>query len=148
PKAIIAKTDSKILGEIIRANHMERLLGEWVDIATKGETLKLTYSWKIQERVIEATSKQPDNQSVALISFDAGSEKVTHIGSDQNGSSVSGDWVADASGDALLSIVVTNANREKGSMQFRFHFIDDDHIEITVLSTPNATIVLERAKNP
>lgn len=144
PKTAIVKSDSKILGEIVRASHMDRLIGEWVDGASNGRELKLKYSWRIPDRVIEATSSQPDNESVALISFDAGTGKVTHLGSDRNGTGVAGDWAVEASGDAILTLAITNTKAEKGTMRFRFHFVDNDHLEITVLSTPTTKVSLER----
>ena len=128
-----AITDPKpqTLGDILRQSKWDRLIGTWVDADTKGAGLKSTYAWKIKDRVIESTSKEAQNESVALIAVNAESGEVFQIGADRNGTSFLGKWELPKDGDAVLEVAFTSGTGDKGSIKIRYHFANDDSLVLT-----------------
>ncbi|MBM3272329.1 hypothetical protein FJY94_03605 [Candidatus Kaiserbacteria bacterium] len=120
------------LGEILRQSKWDRLIGTWVDADTKGAGLTSTYSWKIKDRVIESTSKENNNESVALMAINAESGEVFQTGSDRNGTSFTGKWQLPKDGDAVLDVAFTSGSGEKGSLKLRYHLVNDDSLMLTI----------------
>ena len=146
-----AGSKSQTLGDILRQSKWDRLIGTWIDADTKGAGLKSAYSWKIKDRVIESTSKEPNNESVALMAVNAESGEVFHIGADRNGTSFLGKWELSKDGDAVLEVAFTSGTGDKGSIRIRYHFANDDSLVLTVELPQPITIKMIRfneARNP
>ena len=143
-----AATDpkSQTLGDILRQSKWDRLIGTWVDADSKGAALKSTYSWKIKDRVIESTSKEANNESVALMAVNAESGEVFHIGADRNGTSFSGKWELSNDGDAVLEVAFTSGSSDKGSIKIRYHLPNDDTLELAIELPQPITIKMIRLK--
>ena len=141
-----AATDPKSqkLGDMLRQSKWDRLIGTWIDADTNGAGLKSTYSWKIKDRVIELTSKEANNESVALMAINAESGEVFHTGADRNGTSFIGKWQLPKDGDAVLEVGFTSGTGEKGSIKIRYHLANDDTLVLTLELPQPITIKMIR----
>ncbi len=147
----VADPKRQTLGEILRQSKWDRLIGNWVDAESKGAALKSTYAWKIKDRVIESTSKEANNESVALMAVNAESGEVFHTGADRNGTLFTGKWELSKDGDAVLEAAFTSGTGDKGSIKIRYHLANDDTLVLTVELPQPITIKMIRfneEKNP
>lgn len=120
------------LSEVMRETGVDRLMGTWVDVGSKGAGLKQTFQWKLPDRIIEHTSKDPTSESVALIGLNPESGEVVHSGGDRDGAMFKGVWNVSPQGDALLRISFVNAKLDQGTLTIRYHFESDDALTLTV----------------
>jgi hypothetical protein len=120
------------------------LVGKWVDRERKGEGLTLEYRWKLKDQLIEHTSVDPGNQSVALIGIDAEKELVYHRGSDRRGSSFDGQWEMADDGDVMLRLRGSNTKGEPFELRLRYHFDSSDELTLTVELPQPIVVHLER----
>jgi hypothetical protein len=147
----VAGPKSRTLGDTLRQSKWDRLIGTWIDADTNGAGLKSTYSWKIKDRVIESTSKEANNESVALMAINAESGEIFHAGADRNGTSFLGKWNLPKDGDAVLEVAFTTVTGDKGSIKLRYHLTNDDTLELTIDLPQPITIKMIRfneVRNP
>ena len=57
------------LGEIVKQQNLETLLGDWVDQGTKGE-FRVSLKWKIKDELLELTTVDQAGPSIASIAVD------------------------------------------------------------------------------
>ena len=79
------------LGDLIHASGWESLLGDWVDLGTRGE-FRLSLNWKIKNQLLELTTIDQNGPSVAFIRIDQQSGAILHSGTNFVGASISGHW--------------------------------------------------------
>ena len=121
------------------------VIGEWVDMETKGKALSSTYKWSIEDRVIEVRTKDPTNETVALMGVNASNGQIFHMGADKNGTSSLGEWKFDADGSAVLSIVATSPGGQM-SLKVRHKLIGKDKMQVTIQLPQPIQINLVRKK--
>jgi hypothetical protein len=132
------------LRELMERSGLLGLVGKWVDRERKGEGLTLEYRWKLKDQLIEHTSVDPGNQSVALIGIDAEKELVYHRGSDRRGSSFDGQWEMADDGDMMLRLRGSNTKGEPFELRLRYHFDSSDELTLTVELPQPIVVHLER----
>jgi YVTN family beta-propeller protein len=132
------------LRELMERSGLLGLVGKWVDRERKGEGLTLEYRWKLKDQLIEHTSVDPGNQSVALIGIDAEKELVYHRGSDRRGSSFDGQWEMADDGDVMLRLRGSNTKGEPFELRLRYHFDSSDELTLTVELPQPIVVHLER----
>lgn len=79
------------LGEIVKNNGWESLLGDWVDASTRGE-FQVSLSWKIKNRLLEMSFTEQAGATIASINIDPSSGKIVHSGINPLGASIKGTW--------------------------------------------------------
>ena len=94
--------------------------------------------------MIESTSKEPNNESVALMAVNAESGEVFHTGADRNGTSFVGKWQLPKDGDAVLDVGFTSDSGDKGSIKIRYQLANDDTLVLTVELPQPITIKMIR----
>lgn len=134
------------LRELMERSGLLGLVGKWVDRQRKGEGLTLEYRWKLKDQLIEHTSVDPNNQSVALIGIDAEKELVYHRGSDRRGSSFDGQWEMADDGDVMLRLRGSNAKGEPFELRLRYHFDSPDELTLTVELPQPIVVHLDRVQ--
>ncbi len=120
------------LAEAFDRSGWDRLIGTWLDEGSEGKGLKLTFRWKIRDRVIEAESIDPGRTSVSLISVNAANGDVFQVGADSTGSSHLGTWKFNKGGDAVLNPGYTDGEGSQGQVTLRDKLIDDDTLDFTL----------------
>lgn len=140
-------TAAETLKEKLKEAGWDGVIGTWVDEATGGKRYTSTYVWKIQDRVIEITTKSPDNETVALMGVNAKTGQVFHMGADKQGASSIGEWKIDADGSAVLHLLFTGGDGAEGVLQMRHMLVGKDKMEVTVqLARPlRYTLVRKKA---
>ncbi len=133
------------LGDILRQKRWDRLIGTWVDADSKGAGLKTTYAWKLKDRVLEVTSKEPQKESVSLMSVNAKSGDVFQVGGDDQGTSFLGGWKFEEKGDAVLAVTYTAGDGTEGTLSIRYHFQDNDTLILTLELPQPITVRMIRA---
>ena len=123
------------LSDILQRSNWNDIIGTWIDSGTKGEELKVTYSWKIENRVIEITTQDKEKESVGLMGVNAKNGEVFHMGADSTGGSSLGKWEVDHNGDAILGLLFTSGDGVPGALRIRHHRIDTDTIKV-ILELP------------
>jgi hypothetical protein len=103
---------AETLGEVMKAEGTDKMLGTWVDADTNGEKFKITYKWKIKGHAVEMILKTENSTSSALIAYDQGSESVLHMGVNSKGEFGHGTWSAQ-DGVAILDLTQTTADGQK-----------------------------------
>jgi hypothetical protein len=134
------------LSDILRKHQWEGIIGTWIDADTKGEASKVTYVWKIKDRVIEVATKGNDLETVALMGVNAKTGEVFHMGADSAGASSLGKWEIADNGDAVLQLLFTGGDGEQGALSIRHHREDKDTMIVTVELPEPITFKMIRAK--
>lgn len=83
--------DRPTLGELIQRSGWEDLIGDWVDVGTRGE-FRLSLSWKIKNQLLELVTMDQNGPAVALIRIEQGTGRIVHSGSNHSGVSNTGQW--------------------------------------------------------
>jgi len=136
------------LKEILEEKKWEKIIGTWVDEETKGQAFESTYTWKIKDRVIEIMTKAGENTDVALMGVNAKTGDVFHMGAKSDGSSSLGTWKFSKTGDATLGIGYTDGNGKQGGLEFRFEWLDDNSMMLTIgLPDPIEIELVRKKKN-
>lgn len=113
------------LGNVLEKGGWTQLLGDWVDVGTRGE-FRVSLQWKIKNQLLELTTVDQNGASVAQIRVDPKVGDILHTGTNYVGTSTSGRWDFSneegpkligeyrssdgASGDFVLQMVPTNEN--------------------------------------
>jgi hypothetical protein len=134
------------LSDVLRESEWDGLIGTWVDADTVGANLKISFAWKIADRVIEVTSKDERRETVALMGVNAKTGEVFHVGADSEGTSVLGTWDVDENGDAVLGIAYTSGDGEEGQLSVRYHREGIDTVMMTIELPQPIKVKLIRAK--
>lgn len=137
----------QLLSDVMREGGVDRLIGTWVDAGGNGAGLKQTFRWKVQDRIVEHTSRDPNNESVALIALNPESGEVQHTGGDRDGATFKGAWDISPEGDALLKVSFVNAKLEQGTITIRYHFETDDALTLTVELPQPIQVKMVRSKD-
>ena len=79
------------LGEILNSNGWENLLGDWVDVSTRGE-FQVSLNWKIKNQLLEMSFTEQAGATIASINIDPSSGEIVHSGINPLGASITGTW--------------------------------------------------------
>ena len=79
------------LGEIVTNNGWENLLGDWVDVSTRGE-FQVSLNWKIKNQLLEMSFTEQAGATIASINIDPSSGEIVHSGINPLGASITGTW--------------------------------------------------------
>ncbi len=120
------------LSDLLHQSKWEGIIGTWVDANSMGSAVKTTYAWKIEDRVIEVTTKQKDKEDVGLIGVNAKTDEVFFMGASSDGTSSLGKWEIDGNGDAVLGVLFTTGEGEQGGLSIRHHLEDKDTMTVTI----------------
>ena len=114
---------AETLGDVMKAEGTDKILGTWVDADTNGEKFKITYKWKIKGHAVELILKTEDSNSSALIVYDQGSEKVIHMGVNSKGEFGRGTW-STQDGVAILDLTQTTADGQNVELKISHKVVD------------------------
>ena len=117
------------LGDVMKAEGIDKMLGTWVDADTEGENFKISYRWKIKGHAVELGLKTQESTSTALIIFDQGSEEVLHIGANSKGALTRGKW-STHDGAAVLDLTQTNAGGEVVELKVTHKIVDKSTLTV------------------
>lgn len=120
---------AETLGDVMKAEGIDKMLGTWVDADTKGENFKISYKWKIKGHSVELNLKTKDSTSSALIVYDQGSEQVLHIGVNSKGELGRGTWSTE-DGAAILDLTQTNADGQEVELKIFHRIIDKNSLTV------------------
>ncbi|MEO1618643.1 MAG: hypothetical protein AAFV88_22530, partial [Planctomycetota bacterium] len=135
----------KTLADVLKGSGWDRLVGTWVDEGSKGQGLKLSFQWKIKDRVIEAKSIDPGRTSVSLISLNAANGDTFQVGADSTGSSHLGKWTFQKDDTAVLDLGYTDGDGTQGQITLRYQLTDDDTLDFTLATGQPIRVRLVRA---
>ena len=136
------------LSEILRESKWDGIIGTWVDADTKGANFKITYAWKLEDRVVEITSKFRGRTSVALMGVNGKTGEVFHMGADSAGTSSLGKWEVDDNGDAVLGIAYTSGDGQEGVVSIRYHREAENTVIMTIELPEPIEVKLNRQTQP
>jgi hypothetical protein len=122
------------------------IIGTWVEESSNGKNYAAVYTWKIEDRVIEVRTKDPSNETVALMGVNAASGQVFHMGADKQGASSLGKWKVDADGSAVLGVAVTGGDGRPFTLQLRHKMIGRDKMQVTIQLPQPIRMTLVRKK--
>jgi len=130
-----ARARGRRLVDILARTRWEKLLGTWKDEESNGAAVTQVIRWKIADRVVEITSRERDNESVALVTVDASSGEVVHSGGNARGDLFQGKWDLSRPDDAVLTLQWTGGTGQKGALVVHHRWLADDRMEI-ILDLP------------
>ena len=131
-----ARAKGRRLVDILARTRWDKLLGTWRDEASDGAGLTQVIGWKIPDRVLEITSRERDNESVALVTVDASSGEVVHAGGNARGDLLQGKWDLSSPEDAVLTLQVTGGTGQKlNNLVIHHRWLEEGRLEI-VLDLP------------
>ena len=141
-------TQGADLREALDSVKWSGILGTWVDSETKGEQVKVAYTWKFKNKLIEVRSKMGKTRGISLMVFNPDTEEVFMMGGNNKGGGSTGKWSMDGE-DAVLELSFVSETGDKGRMKIKHHRVDEDTIKITGSSEESDeefTVTLVRAK--
>ena len=145
---LVAPATGADLGEALDSVNGRVIIGTWVDSETKGERIKVVYSWKFKNKLIEVNTKMGESESVALMGFNPATEEVYMVGANNKGGGSIGKWTMDGE-DAVLELSYVSEEGETGKMSYKHHWVDKDTIEVSGMTEDGQqafTLTLVRAK--
>ena len=134
------------LSALLTQNHFDRIIGTWVDEKTQGQAYKTTFAWKVQNRIIELTRKDPTNESISLIGVNASTEEVFHMGSDRHGTQFSGKWDLSTDNSAIFDLTFLRGTSPRSGTKILYHLIDDNTLEVGSPSQTTGALRLIRSR--
>lgn len=100
------------LGELVKNNGWDSLIGDWVDIGTRGE-FRFSLNWKINNQLLEFTTIDQAGPTIATLSIDPDSGEIIHAGTNHSGAATSGKWdFLNEEGPALTANFLTTEGIE------------------------------------
>jgi len=111
-----ASSRAENLAEILESAGLGTLIGTWVDQDTNGQAISLTYTWRIEDRVLGLSIKVPGDNSEGLIAVDPESGEVMHVSADENGGVGMGQW-AEESGVATLTLKTVDSDKKEETVK-------------------------------
>ena len=141
-------TQGADLREALDSVKWSGILGTWVDSETKGEQVKVAYTWKFKNKLIEVRSKMGKTRGISLMGFNPDTEEVFMMGGNNKGGGSIGKWSMDGE-DAVLELSFVSETGDKGTMKIKHHRVDVDTIRITGFSEESDeefSVTLVRAK--
>ena len=118
------------LGEALDSVKWRGILGTWVDSETKSERVKIVYAWKFENKLIEVNSTMGETKGISLMGYNPDTEEVFMMGGNSKGGGNIGKWTMEGS-DAVLDLSYVRADGEKGKMNIKHHWVNDDTLEIS-----------------
>lgn len=136
------------LGNVLHEFGWDRIIGTWVDAETKGERSKVTHAWRFKDKVIETTIEEPQKTKkwVSLMGRNPKTGDVFHISVDNKGGSSIGRWTFNKD-EAILDIGFVTAEKQEGLLRFRYKFIDDNTMRVSVVLPEPIIFKMVRVKN-
>ena len=111
-----ASSRAENLAEILESAGLGTLIGTWVDQDTNGQAISLTYTWRIEDRVLGLSIKVPGDNSEGLIAVDPESGEVMHVSADENGGVGMGQW-AEENGVATLTLKTVDSDKKEETVK-------------------------------
>jgi hypothetical protein len=131
------------LGEIVKNGGWNKLLGDWVDVGTRGE-FRLSLNWKIKNQLLELTTIDQNGPSISVIRIDPKSHQVMHVGTNYEGATTSGKWdFASPEGPKLAASFVTGGGVQ-GQLNMQLVPQSDDAMVLRVGAQQMANVQLMR----
>lgn len=139
PQSLMAES----LGDVLRESGWDRVLGSWEGIDARGATNVVTYAWRFEDRLIEATGRRDGTESVALMGRNPKTGQIYHVGADSNGGGSMGAW-SQEEGDAVLGLRYVTGEGLEGGMRIRHHLEDDDTMVVTIEGPEPLSFTMKR----
>ena len=139
--------DGQNLGEILRRSRWDRLIGTWVDAETNGAGVKTTFAWKIQDKVIEVTTREPKRDVISLLTIEGKTGQLVQTGADSLGATFQTRWELEDQGDAVLSYVAYGQDGKESKLGIRQHFDDQDTLIRILAHSRPVTVRMKRMKS-
>ena len=125
-------TAEKTLGDILRQSNWDRIIGTWVNADTKGTRSITTYAWKFRnETMLEATTKDGEDEAVALIGVKGKTSEVFYVGMDNKGTHSLGRWKFNKT-EAVLELAFAMAEGKDENLRVLYKLEDDDTMIVTI----------------
>lgn len=122
------------------------IIGTWLEEESGGKNYATAYTWKIEDRVIEVRTKDPTNETVALMAVNASNGTIFQAGADKAGASSLGEWKIDADGSAILSLIVTAGDGIQFPLEIRHKMMGKDKMQVTIQLPQPIRMTLVRKK--
>jgi len=137
-----ATASAASLGEKLREAKWDRAIGTW---ANDSGNFEISYAWKLEDHLLESTVKMGDRISVSLIGVEPGTEKLFHIGGDNQGGCIRGEWEMEDN-DPVLEAEFTSTDGESREFKVRYHLEDDDTLSLQMGADQQFEMTLSRVK--
>jgi len=124
--------DDGSLRTALQLSGLEPLVGTWVDEETHGTALTLQFTWKIEGRILESSTRDSNGQSVALITRTPDGRAIEQYGGDQGGRVFSGVWDSAEQGQARLTLDIHEQGKPRSRLAIRYDLTDENHLNMTV----------------
>lgn len=134
-----------VLGEILRKNGWEKLLGEWVDEPSGGQGMKMSFRWRETGKLLESVNDEGGRLSTSLITFDADQKKIIQVGVDKDGKAFKGQWIFSEGGRARLAVRGLDANPDDAALNFSMS-VENDKMTIYVETDQPTAIPFRRKR--
>ena len=131
------------LGEIVENGGWNTLLGDWVDVGTRGE-FRLSLNWKIKNQLLELTTIDQNGPSVSVIRVDPKSHQVVHAGTNYVGVTTSGKWDFAAPEGPKLAASFMTGGGVQGELNMQLVPQSDDAMVLRVGTQQMANVQLMR----
>lgn len=138
-----ATASAESLGDMMRNSGWDRVVGTW---ANDEGNVEVTYAWKLKDHILETTTKMGDRTSVALIGVNADTEKLFHVGGDDQGGCIQGAWEVDGD-EPVLQAKYISAYGEEREFSIRYQLEDDDTLAVHVEMDQEFDVTLNRVKS-
>ena len=125
------------LGDVVREKGLEPFIATWGDKATNGDSVKVSYEWKLDHQAISVKLEMNDRRSEGMIFLDPKTHGITHIAMDTNGGLTSGTWTIEED-RVVLKFTYTDRNGETRKGAIAHEKVDADTIRVKMHKVSDA----------
>jgi hypothetical protein len=130
----LISTRAENLGELVAGKGVEWIIGNWEDTATGGQTLKLTYEWRLDKNAIAMKVQTPDMEVEGLIARNPKNGDVGYVAVDNRGGGAIGKITRDDEGRVVMMANIQRANGDSSRMGIVHEKKDASTIKVSVHS--------------
>ncbi len=135
---------AETLGEILRKSKWDRIIGTWAGTGLNPRKIKITYSWKIKDQVIEIITKEENKETVALMAVNAKTNEIFIVSANNRGGTTFGKWELKEN-HAVLKQSFTSPDGSQGRVTIRHQLTPDNRRMFVTIQLPQPTLLrLER----
>lgn len=117
------------LEDILREKNLESFIATWGDKATNGDTVKVSYEWKLDRNAIGVKVEMNDRRVEGLIFIDPKTRSISHLSMDTNGGMTAGMWTIEED-RVVLKFTYTDRNGETKKGAIAHEKVDADTMRV------------------
>lgn len=119
------------LGNVLYESGWIDIIGTWVDEATMGAKMKVTYTWRFKNQVMEIDTEEGHKKNISFMGYNTKKREVFHFSFDNYGGSSIGRWIFKHN-EAILRLMFITGTGDEGILEIQHRIEDEEKLVVSV----------------